>query len=1519
MVANNATLDVNVVVTGKLLTLNGTGFGTLPAGGVGGTVGLLLPRGALNFTGAGTWSGNIILNTSNVVIGTGGGNGIVNGVISGSGVTLSKVNVNTLTLNGANTFTGNLTVSSGTVVLANANTYSGATTVGTTASLTVNNYGTILNTSSPITVGVGATLLIDNSGVLLTNRIAATTGITLNGATLQFNANNNLNITTTQTVGTITLASGQSTINAGYAATAVSGATSVLTSAGLSRSSGATVNFVGGTGNATPLGTSSNQLIFNSGLTTTGTAGNSTSMQFFGNQGNILPYAEVNGGVGSGDFATYLGTGIAAFNNYLTESFSGNSTLAVNANDIVKVLAFGSAAYTITATNQTVGALLFSNSSTPGVVVNLAVAGASGGAGTLTVTSGQIMTLSTLVAGATNIVGGTVNLGSEGIIFANNIGTGTTALNTILANNMSGNGLTLAGAAAAVLSLPNPNTYTGTTNVNQGTVNLGSASAFGPSTNPIVLTGVGAAASTVLQGSAGLTFGNSVSLNSSDITFAGAVPITFSGTTTLTGTSTLTVSDTAGVYFNGQLTGNGGLALSGAQTVFLTNQNSGLFPNSYAGGTLINGPTVVLGDNRALGSNSSSNLLGITAGTVVASTTALTLNQTLVLNGAVTFTGNQNITFTSPVTLTAANTLTVNNPLTTFSASIGEAAGARALTVNGLGTLALNSANTYSGGTTINMYTANAGAGVVNINTGSTLSSATPTNPLFSSSLGSGVVTFTSGVLNNTSAGTLTLNNVVVFSTTTDAIFNGNNLILSGNVSVTTSAVVLLGNTTTLTGTVSGAGTLTLSSTPVIAGSGTSSSIVAATGTLNLQGGSGVFTGNTFSGAVTINGGTLILSGQGTIASVAVTVATSGTFELDNSSNYLLTANPTSLTTRLTGASPALTLNGGTLFFNGSNTSGAVVLQTFTTVSLAVGNSTISLTKNTGVNALTIGTLTRTAGATVNFVGTDVALTTGGVGTAGNQVFVGALGTGAAGTTVNGGLATLAVTVSGYTSAPTSITFPAPTETGGVTATGYAIFNSATSLTIVITNPGSGYTSPPTTGFTFTGGGGSVSVFTAFLNTILPYASVSGPSSAFDFAGYFGAGAFGAASAISAFTGYLPATNTNINSVASNGKDVFKAVTGDTLSLTAATTVAGLLFANNSLSVTTGITGATAFPLIIASGGAVLANATAATISTNLLFTTGSEGIVNTNTGTLTVNGAITGNTGLTISGGGTLSLPNANTAGAVTSVTITAGGSGYTAGTVSATGGGGTGFAGTYTVTSGAVVSITITNAGVGYTSVPTIVFSNPGSSATVTAVVSTGGANFTGYTGATTFNGGTSTIVSGTSVTSTGTLSLGTNNAISSGSTSLVLNNGNITASAPITLTQATVTLNNSSITFSGSNAIILTGTVALGSSPVNDNLAIGNTGGVTLFGNITGSGNLTKIGSNTLFLTDANGTASASTGLVNIFQGTVNDQSATGLGAAAALAIVANGEKPCKRKAPLRLPLPSTLPSTAPRCKT
>lgn len=76
-------------------------------------------------------------------------------------------------------------------------------------------------------------------------------------------------------------------------------------------------------------------------------------------------------------------------------------------------------------------------------------------------------------------------------------------------------------------------------------------------------------------------------------------------------------------------------------------------------------------------------------------------------------------------------------------------------------------------------------------------------------------------------------------------------------------------------------------------------------------------------------------------------------------------------------------------------------------------------------------------------------------------------------------------------------------------------------------------------------------------------------------------------------------------------------------------------------------------------------------------------------------------------------------TAGAVTAITVTAGGSGYSAATIAFSGGGGSGTTATVTVSGNAVTAVTITAAGTGYTSVPTATISGDGTGATATCTI--------------------------------------------------------------------------------------------------------------------------------------------------------------------------------------------------------
>src|SRR5581483_6698309 len=148
-------------------------------------------------------------------------------------------------------------------------------------------------------------------------------------------------------------------INTGYTNAPLPSASSTFSSTLLTRNVNATVDFIAGpTGTSTnisPLGTTINQLLFGNLQTNPITT---TALQYVGNQGSILPFADVNGGNSTGDFATYTSNGIAPFSNYMTQSFSANGTLGGSTGDIVKVITTGTGTTVTAFPNQTLGALL---------------------------------------------------------------------------------------------------------------------------------------------------------------------------------------------------------------------------------------------------------------------------------------------------------------------------------------------------------------------------------------------------------------------------------------------------------------------------------------------------------------------------------------------------------------------------------------------------------------------------------------------------------------------------------------------------------------------------------------------------------------------------------------------------------------------------------------------------------------------------------------------------------------------------------------------------------------------------------------------------------------------------------------------------------------------------------------------------------------------------------------------------------------------------------------------------------
>ena len=387
-VNSGATLQLSntITVPGKALTLSGTGFGytnnnALTQGALAvNSANVNIWTGAVTLTGTvGLTAGTIPLfsnaNSSSTIGAISGGTLTITGAVSGTDLTL--VGAGAIALNAVNTYTGNTTVLGPTVTLANNNTSAvGSTTVSgmatnsafTPGKLTITNLGTL--GTSAITIDQGGTLLLDNTlsgaNVVNANITRLTNGakpaVTSNSGTFTFQALNLANATSSETVGAYTLSSGQSTISAGFTAAPAAGATSTVTSASLARSTGATVNFLGGTGNVSPLGTGHESADLQQRADAPAGHRRHVHRQrpavlrhpaTAAPVGNILTFAEVNGGTNTGDFATYTASGIAPFANYVTQSYSASGTLSTTlSTDIVKATSTAAAAKTLTANHQ---------------------------------------------------------------------------------------------------------------------------------------------------------------------------------------------------------------------------------------------------------------------------------------------------------------------------------------------------------------------------------------------------------------------------------------------------------------------------------------------------------------------------------------------------------------------------------------------------------------------------------------------------------------------------------------------------------------------------------------------------------------------------------------------------------------------------------------------------------------------------------------------------------------------------------------------------------------------------------------------------------------------------------------------------------------------------------------------------------------------------------------------------------------------------------------------------------------
>jgi fibronectin-binding autotransporter adhesin len=515
-----------------------------------------LPSGSILLAGTLQPLGNQTLNKAINVTGAGGVNiaageeTTFNGIVSGA-AGLTKSGIGTATFTAVNTKTSTITVSDGVLRLTGA--------------------GTFLNASG-VTI-TGGQFLLDNSGGAA-DRLGATTGVTVNGGDFRING---ANAATTEAFGALTIGT-----NGGFV-TLNNGTASSLVVTAASFTAGGPVVFRGNN-----LGTVGGTQLFLTGLAQGLIAGGLYDSSVTGTGASLAFYDTTLGVRGLLD-SDYLQTGTIqnddnpssnAFNTpknanvLIGNTFTNTNTGGPNGNTIASLWLRNNGVLTI-------------GNATP----------------TLTLTSGAIRTDSTTNA---QITGGTLASGTAAI---NVIGDGNLTIDSVLTGS---GGLSKGGTGT--LTLNGANTYTGTTRLNAGTLNIGNATAV-PATSALTL-----ALNSVLNiGNFTLTLA-SLGGNAGTVNVAGGAQVTVTGaanigslnlgnnslfsiasgsianTTTLGTGSTLRLR--GGATFGGVISGAGGMDFPVTTATTLTLNGNNTFTGGITGGV---GARYALGNPNGFG------------------------------------------------------------------------------------------------------------------------------------------------------------------------------------------------------------------------------------------------------------------------------------------------------------------------------------------------------------------------------------------------------------------------------------------------------------------------------------------------------------------------------------------------------------------------------------------------------------------------------------------------------------------------------------------------------------------------------------------------------------------------------------------------------------------------------------------------------------------------------------------------------------------------------------------------------
>ncbi len=692
-----------------------------------------------------------------------------------------------------------------------------------------------------------------------------------------------------------------------------------------------------------------------------------------------------------------------------------------------------------------------------------------------TIDLGAGVSIGSIVFDTANVAAYTIGSGAVGTQTLTLDPGGSIIANNSINNNQVFNANLVLGADATAQSYSLTNSDSNNSVTFAGTITGGSGGTAGPksininsaSTGGIVLSGLisngGASSLTIVKSGAGV-----LNISTAAHTFSGGVTVE-AGTLTISGTGSLNNS----TVFLGA-SGNTGANVRIGVVNSTTNPSSPLTVVAQTSGAAT---------TRILGTNSSTS--GQWSG-------AITMNGDLTVSTATAggFTLNSGAT----VNLNS-NTLTLANSSTTSAINVvakGKISGSGNVVVNNTSTgnptvglvIIEGTDHDYTGSTTIS-------AGTLQIGNNGAVGSIASTSSIINSgtldykrtgTLNQGGPISGTGAVRIVGSGTVTFDKANTYSGTTTIGNSGKITVATGgSIAPTTGNSLTLGN--------GGSGTLQYDSAStskfggIVVGNGTTN-----TGTLNQTAGtingSSMTLNSAFSGTgigtVNLSGGNLNLtgniSGSSQVSGDAIysAINISGTAAL-SANTFFLTGAPSA--TR--NAACRVTQSGGTVTLTGPLT---LARTTASNTAPRRGDyylnggtlTTSAVDQNAGADTVGTfyfggGTLKPAASSTTFFQGITAAYVYGNavIDTGANDITIAQPLL----YTANTGVVSIAVTTGGTGYAASSrlpMTFTPPAS--GRTASGIAVTNSSGVVTsIVITDPGTGYTSEPT--FTISGGG----------------------------------------------------------------------------------------------------------------------------------------------------------------------------------------------------------------------------------------------------------------------------------------------------------------------------------------------------------------------------------------------------------------------------------------------------------------